>query len=300
MAFYEVEPFLQIDNNHPRTSGASDSEDAEGGTTVLGGVSQQRNPLAMAAESLAGAFTWKNNQVAPRMLGFKELKRSSTRRSCMSIETTTTEKVDWEIGEEDEVIETDLLEYPGQRRCVLSFGNYKDDNTSNNNNRLESLEAQTDFPSVLVNWLKSNKETATDDEEQNIFVEESFIVSQTREEGEEEGVVEQKNRTCFLLFGFRVEDERTRRFFLKNWKEVSGLGGIMFFLTSKGYFLKRASLLQRTNILEHDIFQFVILVETKVSSSRLGHLLQMVQRTRETKNTGFISLYHKKLHKDKN
>ena len=103
---------------------------------------------------------------------------------------------------------------------MLSFGNYKDDNTSNNNNRLESLEAQTDFPSVLVNWLKSNKETATDDEEQNIFVEESFIVSQTREEGEEEGVVEQKNRTCFLLFGFRVEDERTRRFFLKNWKEV--------------------------------------------------------------------------------
>ena len=25
----------------------------------------------MAAESLAGAFTWRNNQVAPRMLGFK-------------------------------------------------------------------------------------------------------------------------------------------------------------------------------------------------------------------------------------
>ena len=68
----------------------------------------------------------------------------------------------------------------------MSFGNYKDDNTSNNNNRLESLEAKTDFPSVLVNWLKSNKETATDDEEQNIFVEESFIVSQTREEEEED------------------------------------------------------------------------------------------------------------------
>ena len=102
----------------------------------------------------------------------------------------------------------------------MSFGNYKDDNTSNNNNWLESLEAQTDFPSVLVNWLKSNKENATDDEEENIFVEESFIVSQIREEEEEEGVVERKSRTCFLLFGFRVEDERTRRFFLKNWKEV--------------------------------------------------------------------------------
>ena len=102
----------------------------------------------------------------------------------------------------------------------MSFGNYKDNNTSNNNNWLESLEAQTDFPSVLVNWLKSNKETATDDEEENIFVEESFIVPQIRGEEEEEGVVERKNRTCFLLFGFRVEDERTRRFFLKNWKEV--------------------------------------------------------------------------------
>ena len=60
-----------------------------------------------------------------------------------------------------------------------------------------------------------------DEEEENIFVEESFIVSQIRgEEEDEEGVVEQTNRTCFLLFGFRVKDERTRRFFLKNWKEV--------------------------------------------------------------------------------
>ena len=104
----------------------------------------------------------------------------------------------------------------------MSFGKYEDDKTSNNNNNwLESLEAQTDFPSVLVDWLKSNERTATDEEEENIFVEESFIVSQIRgEEEEEEGVAERKNRTCFLLFGFRVGDERTRRFFLKNWKEV--------------------------------------------------------------------------------
>ena len=104
---------------------------------------------------------------------------------------------------------------------MLSFGKYEDDKTSNNNNNwLESLEAQSDFPSVLVDWLKSNKDTAMDEEEENIFVEESFIVSQIRGEEEEEGVVERKNRTCFLLFGFRVGDERTRRFFLKNWKEV--------------------------------------------------------------------------------
>ena len=43
----------------------------------------------------------------------------------MSIETTTTEKVDWEIGEEDEVIETDLLEYPGQRRWAFDNNNNK-------------------------------------------------------------------------------------------------------------------------------------------------------------------------------
>merc|ERR1712130_89324 len=125
--------------------------------------------------------------------------------------------------------------------------------------------------------------------EENIFVEKSFIVSEVGGEEEEVGVLERNNRTCFLLFGFRVEDERTRRFFLKNWKEVSGLGGILFFLTSKGYSVKRASLLQRASSVGRNVFQFVITVETKVSGSRLGHLLQMVQQTRETKNTGFIS-----------
>merc|ERR1712107_34130 len=98
----------------PKPSSASESEDAESGATVLGGISQQKNPLAMAAESLAGAFTWRNNQVAPRMLGFKELKRSSTRRSCLSMETTTAEEVDWEVDGEEEVIQTDLFEYPGR------------------------------------------------------------------------------------------------------------------------------------------------------------------------------------------
>merc|ERR1719150_934051 len=94
----------------PKPSSASESEDAESGPTVLGGISQQKNPLAMAAESLAGAFTWRNNQVAPRMLGFKELKRSSTRRSCLSIETTTADQVELNVEEEEEVIETDMIE----------------------------------------------------------------------------------------------------------------------------------------------------------------------------------------------
>ena len=80
---------------------------------------------------------------------------------------------------------------------------------------MQSLEAETAFPSVLLEWLDGNEETA----EENIFIEESFIVPKVMGEGEEEEV-ERRNRTCFLLFGFRVEDERTRRFFLKNWKEV--------------------------------------------------------------------------------
>ena len=126
----------------------------------------------MAAESLAGAFNWKNNQVAPRMLGFKvkaspwhlchnndeqELKRSSTRRSYMSTETTTTEEVDCEIGEEEEeVIETDLLEYPGHRRWAF-------DNNNNNNNipldniagvccHLESMKTTTQVTTTTIGW----------------------------------------------------------------------------------------------------------------------------------------------------
>ena len=114
------------------------------------------------------------------------------------------------------------LKYPLEHycRCVLSFGDNEDDNIINNDNWLESLEAQTDFPSVLVDWLDFNKENATNEDEENIFVEKSFIVSEVGGEEEEVRVLERNNRTCFLLFGFRVEDERTRRFFLKNWKEV--------------------------------------------------------------------------------
>ena len=95
----------------------------------------------------------------------------------------------------------------------MSFGDCEDDNRSKN--WLESLEAETNFPSVFVDWLGGNEETA----EEDIFVEESFIVPKIIIEEEE---VERRKRTCFLLFGFRVEDERTRRFFLKNWKEVIG------------------------------------------------------------------------------
>ena len=40
----------------------------------------------------------------------------------MSTETTTTEEVDWEIGEVEE-IKTDLLEYPGHRRWAFDNNN---------------------------------------------------------------------------------------------------------------------------------------------------------------------------------
>ena len=89
MAFYEVEPFLQVDENQvsdtvafiklelyfmeghilmqPRTSGASDSEDAEvGGGTVLGGVRYHLPiPLNLAICSLVSRRTpWQWRQKA--------------------------------------------------------------------------------------------------------------------------------------------------------------------------------------------------------------------------------------------
>ena len=63
----------------------------------------------------------------------------------------------------------------------MSFGDNEDDNIINNDNWLESLEAQTDFPSVLVDWMDLNKENATNEDEENIFVEKSFIVSEVGE-----------------------------------------------------------------------------------------------------------------------
>ena len=136
---------------------------------------------------------------------------------------------------EEEVIQTDLLEYPGQRRwgvsqrlfsfrsvlrCVLAFVEEEDDKQmAKNNNWLQSLEAQTDFPSVLVNWLNTTEDEEEEgfdfNEDGDLFVEESFIAP-----GMTNGSAKEKGRTCYLLFGFRVEEESTQRFFFKNWKEV--------------------------------------------------------------------------------
>ena len=106
-------------------------------------------------------------------------------------------------------------------RCVLAFAEEEDDNQiTENNNWLQSLEAQTDFPSVLVNWLNTSEHEKEEErldfnEDGDLFVEESFIAP-----GMTDGTTKQKGRTCYLLFGFRVEEERTQRFFFKNWKEV--------------------------------------------------------------------------------
>ena len=137
---------------------------------------------------------------------------------------------------EEGLIQTDLFEYPGQRRwglsqrlfffrpilrCVLAFSEEDDNQITENDNWLQSLEAQTDFPSVLVNWLNTSEDEEEGfdfNEDGDLFVEESFISS-----GMTNGTAKGKGRTCYLLFGFRVEEESTQRFFFKNWKEVLSL-----------------------------------------------------------------------------
>ena len=53
----------------------------------------------------------------------QELKRSSTRRSCMSIETPMAEEEEWGVKDEEELIETGLIEYRGQRRWAFDHNN---------------------------------------------------------------------------------------------------------------------------------------------------------------------------------
>ena len=58
-------------------------------------------------------------------------------------------------------------------RCILSFGDCEDDNRSKN--WLESLEAETNFPSVLVEWLDANEETAEEDIPNKLKVQEGKV-----------------------------------------------------------------------------------------------------------------------------
>ena len=97
---------------------------------------------------------------------------------------------------------------------------------------------------------------------------------------------------CFIILGFKMLNGCDQEQFLSNWKEVSGLGNLLLFLSPK-FGVKQAMLLQNMEPfhLVGDMFNYMVLVEVFYQKGMLIYLLDYVQRLMDGRNTGHVSVY---------
>jgi len=184
-----------------------------------------------------------------------------------------------------DLIETGFYEYNGDRSCYVSFSSQNSWSQYTENEMLESLETTAQFPSLLLQWSPTGvnglKTELQREKSKAAYYEIRYIVSGTRQE---------VGPKCFLIFGFKIQEGNSGRYFEDNWKEVSGLARVLLFLSYEKYKLNRASLLKIQDG-ERGEFEYLVVVETYPLSGQLIYLLDLVQRTREDRNTGYLSLY---------
>ena len=99
------------------------------------------------------------------------------------------------------------------------------------------------------------------------------------------------NEKCFIVLGFNIPEEDSYNYFVTNWRELSGIGNILSFLTPK-FFVNRVSFLVSSQFGKQKChFHFMILVEVFFNAFDLIYLLDFVQQFRVKRNFGFISIY---------
>lgn len=194
---------------------------------------------------------------------------------------------------EEEFIETGLYELRGSRRCILSFSRNSPHSAQAGSLVLECMETHTQFPFFHLQW----RQTVSQEEEQNYtrakpetgvsYTEIRHIVS--HQEQQDIG----ESQQCYIVFGFKIIEERSKTYFENNWKEASGLARVILFLTTGMCSLTRASLLKIEDDQEGE-FQLCVVVSVRPGPGEVIHLLDLVQRTREARNTGYLSLYRRR------
>ena len=156
---------------------------------------------------------------------------------------------------------------------------------------LESMEKVVDFPTIHLEYgdiQHTHQHNYTDDNSFQAtsanFLEVSLCKSADNE----------RERKCFLILGFKTpaEEEGSIEHFLSNWKELTGLGNFLLFLSPK-YFVRRVIFMKNmTNVGRDDnMFQFFLILEVFHKKEDIIYLLDYVQRIRSWRNVGFISLY---------
>jgi len=91
--------------------------------------------------------------------------------------------------------------------------------------------------------------------------------------------------------GHQEEGIGGKDYFLANWEELSGLGNLLLFLSKNKFSVSQVTLLQNIEELVEKFFNYIVKVEVVFEEAMLIYLLDYVQRAREGRNSGHISVY---------
>ena len=160
---------------------------------------------------------------------------------------------------------------------------------------LESLESGSIFPTIHIEIIESGISTKTSDNEDNYHPKNQDLsanISKFEEICYLQSAESLLERKCFMVLGFKTPEEGSSDFFLCNWKELTGLGNFLLFL-SKKYHVTRVIFLQNVAAVrrDDDTFQFLLLLEIFHQKKDLIYLLDYVQNLRSWRNIGYLSLY---------
>ena len=154
---------------------------------------------------------------------------------------------------------------------------------------LESFEDSVEFPTLHFEYSERKMKC------QDLKIEESCFeasVANFLEISLFKSTENVLDRKCFLVLGFKTPEDGSIDYFISNWRELTGLGNILLFLSQK-YVVRRVMFMKNMASVGRDdnMFQFLLMLEVFHKQGDLIYLLDFVQQNRNWRNVGFISLY---------
>ena len=95
-----------------------------------------------------------------------------------------------------------------------------------------------------------------------------------------------------MMIGFKIHPNESTEFFLDNWREVSGLGNLLLFL-SPNYCVRKIMFLENVKKIpkKEKMFQYCIMLSISHKPEDIIYLLDFVQKARNGDHVGFMAVY---------
>ena len=158
----------------------------------------------------------------------------------------------------------------------------------NSGSLLESMENLVDFATFHIDWSDEQDRRIPSECAKNCDI----LTTRYKEISYFQSSEQFFGHKCFVILGFKLFLGGCDNYFMSNWRELCGLGNMLLFLSNK-FQVGKVMLLQKVDNLESsgDMFDFMVMVEVFYRMDILVYLLDYVQRTKHSRNTGHVSVY---------